>query len=72
MKLSGIVESKGEYHIGFRDKVIFDQSLEWPTHECINCFSLQEIVNIYGMFRTRSILYQKALRHKTVVAVEMM
>ena len=30
----------------------------------------QELDNIYGMFRTRAILHQKAYKHKTIKAVE--
>ena len=33
---------------------------------------MQELDNIYGMFRTRGILHQKAYQHKTVKAVEKM
>ncbi len=32
----------------------------------------QERANIYGMFRTRNILHLKALKHPTVVGIEMM
>ena len=45
-------------------------------HDNINIFCdtfvKQERNNIYGMFRTRCSLFQRALHHKTKIAAELM
>lgn len=79
MKLGRVVKTKGgKLRIAFRDKVRHNNQLTFVMHipghcvaHCILC-NMQEMDNLYGMFRIRGSLHQKAYQHKTSKAVEQM
>ena len=71
MAVSRVIKVAGEYRICYRDKVIFYKYREYILFRLFDSI-LQEVNNIYGMFRTRCSLHQKAYQHKSVIAAEHM
>ena len=68
MKLGRVIQSRdGKLRIAFRDKVNICQKIIFNNFQ-----QLQELDNLYGMFRIRGNLHQKAYQHKTSKAVERM
>ena len=68
MAVSRIIEVDDAHRICYREKVHY--TLCKLNHNIK--FYKQEVNNIYGMFRTRASLHQKAYQHKSVIAAERM
>lgn len=70
MAVSRVIKVDDVHRICYREKVQIHAYIQVQSHYSV--YHKKEVNNIYGMFRTRSSLHQKAYQHKSVIAAERM